>query len=538
MFRMSLKVRWLIAGMAFATCIAPTIVSYQPYAFRWDDSDYLLKSISVSRAFWAGHSTGRDHIQEIVDAMYSIRPPAMSLLGLPWGAMRSWDAVGYCFVTLGSWISLVAALCLFLLTRTGVKPLFLVVASICVSAALGPWPAHGQVHEDATSLMADTLFAWTSLAAVLLVHWEARKNDSQWHAALRGILWGVVLSLGAMTKISFLYFVALILPTLLVIRWVQSGLINCGSALVGFLMGAGPAIIYLKRYGRASLTYAGQSSFGSVADLYKTSFVRFVQMYLHKAPGLWFLAACSIGACLYIVLKRRSNVVPADVIAILISIGFAMIVLYSPNREFRFMFGPVVSLPFQLAILASSGRESISRRWSAATAAVAFVFLVLAVLPMRFRAMRSASLVRADAVVAHAIRCGASKLLIATDSTTLNDRLVQVAVALPERAARIQVDTMQDSILSNVPIDRDLEAIRQSDEVVFQDNPRNDTSAFPPFTNGRTMDYKRYAEQRGDLAPSRVGSDVTVFSKSCRAELPVEQKAAVAGSALRGAKGE
>lgn len=63
------KSKWLVAGALFAFCVAPTFVSYQPYLFRWDDSDYLRRSIAVSRAFWSGNVHG------LGAAMVSIRPP-------------------------------------------------------------------------------------------------------------------------------------------------------------------------------------------------------------------------------------------------------------------------------------------------------------------------------------------------------------------------------------------------------------------------------------------------------------------------------
>ena len=94
-------------------------------------------------------------------AMVSIRPPAMTLLGLPWGPLASWDAAGKCFITLAAMISLLAALCLYLLLRIGVKPFFLVVASVCVVASIGPYPPGATAHAVATAFMADSLFAWT-----------------------------------------------------------------------------------------------------------------------------------------------------------------------------------------------------------------------------------------------------------------------------------------------------------------------------------------------------------------------------------------
>ena len=125
------KSKWLLVAALFAFCVAPTFISYQPYLFAWDDADYLARAIAVSRAFWSGNIHG-------LGAMVSIRPPAMTWLGLPWGPLTSWEAAGKCFITLGAVISLLVALCLYLLQRIGVRPFFLVAASVCVLASLGP----------------------------------------------------------------------------------------------------------------------------------------------------------------------------------------------------------------------------------------------------------------------------------------------------------------------------------------------------------------------------------------------------------------
>ena len=191
MLRSPEKLRWLLVVALFACCVAPTFISYQPYCFRWDDSDYLRRSMVVSRAFWSGD------VNALLPAMVSIRPPAMTFLGIPWGPLGSWDAAGKCFVSLAVGISLIVAICLYLLLRIGVKPLFLMVAGFCVIASLGPYPAGATAHADATAFLADSFFAWTCLAAALLLPFEAKSDcPSVPGDVLRGILWGSLLSVG------------------------------------------------------------------------------------------------------------------------------------------------------------------------------------------------------------------------------------------------------------------------------------------------------------------------------------------------------
>lgn len=90
---MSIQLSWklLLPTFFFALCAAPTIVSYQPYTYQWDDAGYLVNSIATSRAFWSGDP----HALRM--AVKGIHPPVMALLGLPWGPLATWDAAGSAF---------------------------------------------------------------------------------------------------------------------------------------------------------------------------------------------------------------------------------------------------------------------------------------------------------------------------------------------------------------------------------------------------------------------------------------------------------
>jgi hypothetical protein len=513
MNRISLRAQWFAAGAVFVILVAPTIVSYHPYAFRWDDADYLWQAISVSSAFWAGNSHGLARIREVCSAMYGVHPPAMTLLSLPWGAVRTWDAAGDCFVTLACWISLLASVCLYLLARIGVKPLLLILASVCVGAALGPWPASAPAHIRATAFMADGLVGWTSLAALLLIPYELRTvRTTVRHAACHGLLWGLILSLGVMTKISFLYFAGLILPVLVLVRYRRNGWRDSGAAFAGFLIGSGPSALYMAKYGRTSFLYGGASSFGTLSNFYQKPFSTFVRECLRDSPGLWLFAAGVCSALAFIVLKRRSQVFRPDVIAVLIAIGFGLIIMASPNRELRFSFPVILSLPFLLAILLSTKSEPVPRQAATSTAGLAFLVLCVFAWPSRHRADRGDSLARVDAVLARGSYCGDKAILLATDSPTLNGLLFRVALQLTPGPAATSVRDLTGSSLRGAPFAEDFRAIESSDLVVFQD----DRAISPPFTNARVPSYRKYIAEQTAFSSLRVGGDVAAFSRHCK----------------------
>jgi hypothetical protein len=517
------KSKQLVAAALFALCIAPTFISYQPYVFSWDDSEYLRRSIVVSRTFWSWNVHGVAYLRAIGAGMYSIRPPAMTLLGLPWGPLASWDAAGKCFITLAALISLLVASCLYLLLRIGVKPLFLVIASVCVVASIGPYlagaTAHASadpllsVHPAATAFLADSLFAWTTLAALLLIPYEARTYSPSIRGALvRGILWGSILSLGVITKVNFFYFIVLIVPTLFVIRLRHGGLRGAFAALIALAGWSAPAAIYLVRHGRPAFENGKASSFGPVANFYYRPLLQFLGNTIRESPGFVLSFALTAAALAYLVFRKRTFVREPDFLALVIMIGFGVIVLATPNRQIRYAFPAIVTLPFLIGILMSGRGHSVPGRSAALAAGLVFCTLLAAGVPTRHRADRQKSLGRSDAVLAQAVGCNAERILLATDSPTLSQDLMRLAIAVSASGASVEVDTLAYKALLGEPIEEDFRAIRESDLVVFQDKD----ALSPPFTNQRASEYERYTRQQDGYVPIRVGDDISVYPMHCR----------------------
>jgi hypothetical protein len=509
---------WLAAAAIFAFCVGPTFISYKPYLFTFDDSTYLQQSIAVSRAFWSGNLHG-------LGAMVGVRPPAMTLLGLPWGSIKSWDAVGNCFITLAAVISLLSALCLYLLLRSGVKPLFLAAASVCVFASLGPYPVSrfsidfaekgAGAHLCATGFLADSLFAWTTLAALLLIPYEAKTYCGSIRGSIvRGVLWASILSLGAMTKLNFLYFIVLTVPALFFIRLHHGGRRSALAALGAFACWSAPFIFYLVRWGKPAFDNLKASSFGGVATFYYIPVSQFLRNNIREAPGLALSFVLMAIALIYLVIKRQIMRWKLAFLTFLIMVGFAIIVLAAPNRQIRYAFPAIVALPFLTALLNSDQDESgISFRTAAVAAGFVFFGLFGASVPMRHRPDRQ-SLSRADAVLVEAAKCYARHIELATDSPTLNQALMGVAVEISASSVptkSVRVDTLAYQAMSGVPIEEDFQAISEADQVVFQARDK----LRPRFTNQRVSEYEHYI-RKGGYVPIEVGDDLTVYSLHCR----------------------
>jgi hypothetical protein len=461
------NLKWLVAAALFALCVAPTFISYKPYIFTWDDAGYLQQSIEASRAFWSGNVHG------LGAAIVGIHPPAMALLGLPWGPLASWDSAGKCFITLAAVISLLAASCLYLLLRIGVKPVLLIVASVCVGAALGPFPfssphitALTETHGAAAGFLADSLFAWAAMAAVLFIPHQERTPCPMRNAVLHGSVWGLVFSLGVMTKLSFLYFVLLVVPVLFIIIFRQSGVQATVRALVAFACCSTPATVYLLKWGGPAFDLAKSASFGTYAtDLFYIPLLEFLGNTIRAAPGLMLSAILTTAGLVYLGINRRLTRSWPDLLALLIIIGFGIVVLASPNRESRFTFPSIIALPFLVAILISGKGRSASRPRAAVAACLVFCGLLISAVSMRYRPSVQ-SLARSDAVLAEAARCNAKHIALTTDSPTLNSNLMHLAIAVSASEKLFEVGYLPENGLGHVlPAEQGFPTIRKSDQI-------------------------------------------------------------------------
>lgn len=509
------KSKWFVIAALFAFCAAPTFISYQPYMFAWDDSEYLLRSVAVSRSFWSGNTDG------LLRAMVSVRPPAMTLMGLPYRQIASWEAANKCFITLDALTALLSVACLYMLLRIGVKPFLLIAAGVCVLASMGPYPAgaslHGpfpsgtNTHLAATAFLGDSLLAWTSLAALLLIPYEARTHSSsvKW-AIARGVLWGSIFSLGMITKVNFLYFVALILPTLFLLKLRNGGLRAALAAFAAFAYTSAPSAFYLNQWGQPAFENARANSFGWFANFFYIPLGKFLSETLRESPGVAFFLVMTLTGLGYLLLRRRKQLWGPDSLALLIVIGFGIVVLAASNKQIRYLFPVFVALPFLVAISLSGKTPPASGRAAAVVAGLVFFFLLVACLPTRHRATRQ-SISRPETVLAMAAGCNAKRILLATDSPTLNQALMELAIIFSAPGKGIRAGTLSWHGLYHVPIQMDYDAMSAADEVVFQ----NADALYPAFTNVRVSDYEHYL-QKGGFVPAKCGADLRIYSIHCR----------------------
>jgi hypothetical protein len=481
-----MQVNWklVVPTAVFAVCEAPTFVSYASYTFGWDDAEYLWRSMAASNAFWFGHR------HDLINAIGS-HGPIMSLLGLPWGPLHSWDGAGECFLTHAALTGFFVALCLFLLLRVSLKPQYLVVASACVFAALGPYLTATTVRVDAAGFATDSLFAWIVFAAVLLIPYEATtRNSSDADAIVRGFLWGIIFSVGLLTKVSSLFFVGLVVPVVLVIRLRNSGLRAALVSLTSLAVCSSFVAAYWFLYGRTAWDYGWSSSFGPIAKLYAVPLPDFLGITLRESPGMLLPVLFVMAAVTYSIIRWREIEWKTNLLPILIMTAYCMICLASRNREIRFSFPGIIALPFLFAILVSGKTPSFPSRTTAIAAIFVFFYQVVAAVPTLHRPNRK-SIALSEAILAQAYESNAKDILLATDSSSLNYSLMRLAIAVSPSRSTFHTANLAWRAADGSPMEKDFRDIRQADLVVFQNKEDLDS----PITNMRLSEYEQFALQ-------------------------------------------
>ena len=439
--------------------------------------------------------------------MVSDRPPVMTLLGVPWGRLTSWDAAGKCFITLAVLIAFFVAVCLFILLRVGLRPIYLILASVCVFAALGPYPRGSIAHTEATGFMADSLFAWTALASILLIPYEtATGTASTENGIMHGLLWALILSAGALTRTNFLYFLGLVVPILFALRMHRSGKRAAVVALLSLAVFSVPAIMYWLRDGIPLLKYAWSSSFGLAAPYYYSTLPDFLNRILRASPGLLLPIMAAIAGVGYLIVKRHEVEWGTNLLPLLLAAGYSTIGLTSGNRAVRFLLPGIIALPFLVGLLIPRHRYVFSRASATIGAMLVFCCIVAASIPMLHRADRQ-SIQKSEEVVDQAIGSNAKHVLLITDSSTLNLELLKIAVEISARPS-IETSDLSWRAVLGTPIEDDLRTIRESDLTVFQDKGGLDS----PFTNLRVPAYEQYIQQHSSDSQMKVVDDINIYS--------------------------
>jgi hypothetical protein len=214
---------------------------------------------------------------------------------------------------------------------------------------------------------------------------------------------------------------------------------------------------------------------------------------------------------IHLILSRRFTQPWPDFLALLILIGFGAIILASPNREARFAFPAIIALPFLFAVLISGQGQAVPRPSATVAAVLVLCSLVAAAVPMRYR-LNGESLARSNAVLAQAARCNAKRIILATDSPTLNWNAINLAITVLGLEDSVEISSLPyDNHDNELPVQEGYPTIRKFDQIAFQ---HTDLLKLNPRYNQRVSEYETYISHAG-YPRVKVYDDVDVYSLRC-----------------------
>ena len=169
----------------------------------------------------------------------------------------------------------------------------------------------------------------------------------------------------------------------------------------------------------------------------------------------------------------------------LIVAGYWIIAFTSENREVRFFFPGLIALPFLIGLLLPGKVTALPTRSAALAAMLFFCCLAMATVPMLHRA-NSQSAHRSEEVLDQALQSGAKRVLLATESSTLNQFSMRLAIAVSSTQPSMLADACP-WVGESRPIQKiDFRMIRGSDLIVFQNKENLD------FASPRIPQFEQY----------------------------------------------
>lgn len=446
----------LLLPIILLIALAPLAVGYDRVVPTWDELFFLHNAVCVNRSVFALSLSG-------IDLCFSetAKSPLMALLLIPAGPLSgAAEKLNIIPVILALTTLAMVILLGWLLHRTRVPLAAVVIAA--AAAALSPSLMGGNAP-----FLADGLLAVTTLDTLLLLllEWEDPATTAA-HAFRRGALWGLVGSVGILSKLTYAAFAGLVFLPLLVIAFRRGGkrstLIELGVALI---VGSA-ALLILARYGKLYYAHAFGAAFGGVSSFYDDGQSRWVFLRAAVGSNLPITIACALlTGWAALKLKRSPTRVVIAVYLVAVMFLYLFIAAGSPNKDPRFFWPVWLALPFCCAVgVPPWGPRRTPARFPAAVAISVAVALSL---PMAGRFDLS-SVQKALSIVRFAHDANARSLIVGADTARLNIETFLLAKQLEWAPFHdMSIDTIVYDITRGLSVEQSLARLSRADAVVF-----------------------------------------------------------------------
>lgn len=493
-----IRVRGTDLGPAFAAlvillCLIPVAVGYGRVRPAWDELYFLHRAVCVNRAAFALDLTALDLcLREMA------KSPILSALLLPLGPVAAAPerlALAPAMLALACFAQ--ALVLLRLVAASGMRWAAAIGAAAAAGLAL-------PLREAGAPFLADGLLALIVANTCMLLVAEAAGPRVDGHFR-RGMLWGFVIGCGALAKLTFFYFAALLcLPALLLSLRVAGWAASLRKLAGALVVAAVPAFVLL-HYAEGLLAHARSFSFGSGAGFYDDGLSRteFLPRALSSlGAGYWIaVGLLSVAAALWRG-KLAQLVTAAWLVAVLA--GYLWLSSGSANKDPRFFWPIWVALPFCIAAAASAGPP---RRLPGAAMAAGAALAVALSLPAGGR-QDLAAVMEADALLATLPGDRPLRVVLASDEPTFNIETMSLGRELHfDRLSRISLGTVVYDVIHGRTLDQSIARLRAADVVIIRDPPQ---PGAPEWAN-RSLPRLIEAMQAACPEPTRIGHTTFVY---------------------------
>jgi hypothetical protein len=478
------------------------VVASATWRPAWDELNYLHRAVCVDRTLLAGDWAGTHECMLLL-----FKSPVLMLLLLPVGQIGdNVDLIRMAPVMLAVF-NFCAVLGIALLTwRLRVPLAVVLVAAIAIAS-------NPLTHVVAGALLIDTFLGFVVTIAVLLFAFEASSNATSWRsAALRGALWGLVGTVGVLSKITFGYFVVLLFMPMVGIVWYREGFRPALIRVIGCAVVSIPGLIIFALYANQYFAHALKSSVGSFAELYSDHLTlkAFIALQL-TGTGFGGVILLVMAAAAIVTTVRRRVLDWTALYLLLVLLGYLWVSANTVSRDARYLLPFWLALPWCLAFVLrapdGSGPQGAPVR-DFALAGLVGVFLALPSIKnydlsgveLSINALRT---IPTDRPV---------RVLTATDTGDFNIESVLLAYQLDRRRfpAGLLIDTLVYDGVNGRTLDQSMARLRSADIILFRYPLDPKTAAL--WSNEHHEAFLRVAQAEGrELAVIGPDPSVHVF---------------------------
>ena len=486
------------AGEVLAVLLlSPLAVSFATHTPHWDELYFFHRAACVRNAVqllsWPMADSCLDNMT---------KSPILALMLLPSAPLHGTESVAVAPIMLSLLSFGLLWLGVRMAQRGGISLPLVIVASAIAILAQPLWAG--------APFLGDELAAIVVLDTLLLLPLEtAVPGTTQWEAIRRGLLWGLLFSIGVLTKLTFFYFAGVVFASLTVLSWWQTGMRLTAWKLGAMaVVGLFPAAVFA-RYGSIYWSWAMSAAFGPIAALYNDHLQRWTFLRMEFGTigaSYWGGLAALLGIMALMwwwTGQRRALLVCCGLVAIVA--GYLFIASGSPNKDPRFFWPIWLALPFCIAALGARVRPAGPTPLRGVGLAPAGVIILLSIATLgRFNlaAVTEAGMMLRSIPHTHPVT-----VFLAMDEATLNIETLTLAQQLDlADLATIAPRTVVYDFVAHRTVEDSIKRLLDADYVILRD-PVDGTS--PEWANRSLPQFAAAVEAKGRLIRTFPGKEET-----------------------------